>query len=108
MIGARHADGSITSNGGGSSSLVIVGRRPLQPRGLKIADSAEWKRIHQHALSIIATDLPSEKRDGARPVSQRGRLIDSAAGPAHNQSRSLERRFHLHPKFTTHRANWTD
>jgi two-component system cell cycle response regulator CpdR len=64
---------------------------------------------YQHALSVIATDLPSKKRRVVTARNDKTRaFIDSTAVPAHNRVARFTAASTLHPKFTTHRANWAD
>jgi hypothetical protein len=88
MIGARHAGGSMTSNGGDSSRCgsVIVGRRPFAAAWSGAGFCQTKCGFHEGSLSDFATNLPSKK--SFRPtgtlfeIIKMRRLIDSTLLPA--------------------------
>src|SRR3954471_2188693 len=115
MIGARHAGGSMTSNGGDSSPCgsVIVGRRPFAAAWSGAGFCQTKCGFHVGSLSGFATNLPSKKSFSPTgtllEIIKMRRLIDSTAVPA--QVGGVSDRpacCDLHPKFTTHRAKWLD
>src|SRR5258705_12412597 len=110
MIGARHAAGSMISNGGDSSpsKRVIVGAVSCNPPFPETPFPPEKRSFYECALSIIATVLPSEKTLRAAGTylfnARHPPLLLRGAFRYRNSAASCRPRGTFHPKFTACQA----